>query len=176
MRHLIPTVTALCVLAGCATFQETAVPQQTGWRARATLDMLRLYDEFGSPEQGGMLKTKDSNSREYLLSGGVSRLVYDHDGDGHPESISDQLPDGTLIFAFDADEDGRVESLSRHAGELWRFEDTNSNGIFDWFRTDFVEGNLVRVRVYLDPDEDGHFVEVETWLRPEAMPTRKSLP
>lgn len=166
-------IIGVIVPTGCAAPSKTRGPEQNGWRAYATPDMLRLYDEFASPVQGGRPWKVGPGWVEYLLPDGVKRLVYDQDGDGRPESVSDDLPDETLVTAIDSDEDGRVEILLREAGSTWRFEDKNYNGTFDSFRSEFAEGTMFRVRVYADPDEDGHFEEVETWLRPDAQPTLK---
>ncbi|PTL83012.1 hypothetical protein [Vitiosangium sp. GDMCC 1.1324] len=135
--------------------------------------MLQLYDEFGSPTKGGVLKQKADGWAEYVLPDGRRRLVLDQDGDGRPEGFSDTLTDETIITVVDSNQDGKPEILSQEDGNGWYFDDTNRNGTFDRLRTAFAEGDMFRVRIWVDADEDGHFEETESWLQTPAIPVLK---
>ncbi|WP_257459960.1 hypothetical protein [Archangium lipolyticum] len=161
------------VFTGCITFGKQGPVQQMGWRAHATTEMLRLYDEYNSPIQRGVLVRKAETWAEYVLSDGCRRLLMDQDGDGHPEGLADTLSNEVLITAIDSNQDGRPELLAQEDGNGRFFEDTDRNGIFDHLRTVFAEGDKFRVRIWLDTDEDGTFEQTETWMEPLAMPGLK---
>lgn len=147
-----------------------------GWRVHATAEMLRLYDEFGAPTHQGVLERNADGWAEYVFADDLRRMVMDDDGNGRPEGVADDLPDGTLVTAVDSDQDGQPEWLAQQDGNGRYFEDTNRNGTFDKLRTVFAEGNGFRVRIWVDEDEDGHFEEKESWLEPAAMPILKPPP
>ncbi|WNG32606.1 hypothetical protein F0U61_02505 [Archangium violaceum] len=160
-------------LTGCSTHGLAVAEKRIGWRAYATVNMLRLYDEFGAPTLQGVLERKADGWTEYVFADGLRRMVIDDDGNGRPGAVVDDWPDGTLVTAMDFDRDGRPEALDQQDGNGRYFEDTNRNGTFDKLRTVFAEGNGFRVRIWVDEDEDGHFKEKESWLEPAAMPVLK---
>lgn len=163
-------------LVGCAPSGFAVAEKRMGWRVHATAEMLRLYDEFGAPTHQGVLERNADGWAEYVFADDLRRMVMDDDGNGRPEGVADDLPDGTLVTAVDSDQDGQPEWLAQQDGNGRYFEDTNRNGTFDKLRTVFAEGNGFRVRIWVDEDEDGHFEEKESWLEPAAMPILKPPP
>ncbi|QRK11615.1 hypothetical protein JQX13_17000 [Archangium violaceum] len=167
---MVVAVVWVLALAGCVPSGFVVAEKRMGWRAHATAEMLRLYDEFGAPTHQGVLERKADGWAEYVFADGRRRMVIDDDGNGRPGAIADDLPDGTMVTAVDSDQDGRPEWLAQQDGNGRFFDDTNYNGTFDRLRTVFAEGDWFRVRIWVDEDEDGHFEETESWLEPAAMP------
>lgn len=131
--------------------------------------MLRLYDEFGSPAQGGVLEKKTEHWTRYRFPDGLLRTIKDSNGDGFPEAVSDVVSEEVMVSAVADSHTGRPVLLMQTDGGLRHFEDKDRDGVFDSLRTEFEEGDMIRVREFEDKDEDGHFVETASWLQPKVM-------
>lgn len=132
--------------------------------------MFRLYSPSEPPRRGFLNRDRYSGELTFFPYGAVPFGVA-YDGAGRFEIVEGLKGYDKRLEAFDSGSGGGpVYGVGRSLYAALIFEeflDRNHNGIFDWLSTSNLEGcERLRVREYVDPDEDGRFVLVRSRLVP----------
>lgn len=164
LHRFIPAIAAV-VLTGCASLREADLSDMKWGRSGG---MFRLYDESENPPRRGFLHGVDLTFFPY----GTVPFGVAYDGAGRFVIVEGLRAYDKRMEAFGSGPGGSgpVYGVGRNLYAALIFEeflDRNHNGIFDWLSTSNPEGcERLRVREYVDPDEDGRFELVRSRLVP----------
>ena len=166
----VSLVSLLALLAGCAS-QPRNPSALKDW---VSPEMAKLLDEQARAARGESADLDGDGQRETTAihrADGTRRWESDHNQDGRPEGVIDELPNGDWVQCIDSDNDGRFELKQEYLGEttLLSWRDTNGNGSYDERRIEVTTEHGIEVRVETDPREDGHFVLKESFVLQEPI-------